>query len=623
MGHKTDWAEEKRILTFASDSEDCGIVFYDCKTGKELGREPFDVDGRIGRLNRKKITNWNQKEISYLFYEDGHLIPDFRARAFAKKIPFGKQSHLEDFRAVFPIEEFDWEGDQFPSLSYEESVAYCLHVRGFTKHASSGVSNRGTFRGIVEKIPYLKAIGVTTLELMPAYAFSEVQTEWESDASKILGVPKGFEENGKMNPPKLNYWGYKKAFYYTPKPSYAADANAVNEFKFLVRELHKNGMELMMQFYFPENVNRLEIPEILHFWVQEYHVDGFHLLGIGIPADYLAQDDCLARTKLWYENFVEEKRDVFSDDLTKKHLAVYRDDYIYTVRRFLKGDEGLQDAVLSQMRTLRTDAGRIHYLSNYSGFTLYDSFSYDRKHNESNGEKNRDGTDYNCSWNCGEEGATRKTKVKELRLKQMKNAFCLLLFTASTPLIFMGDEFGNSQKGNNNPYCQDNSISWLDWSLLEKNKEIFDAWTFLVAFRKNHRILSPEKPYRLMDSAACGYPDLSYHGESAWKAQTEYYSRTVGLLYCGKYAKNTNGKDDDFIYLGMNLHWEKHTLALPRLPKGFAWKKIYSTVPDSEPEQLSSSSDCTLDARSIHIYLGIPQKEEKAKSKKKDFKGSK
>lgn len=234
--------------------------------------------------------------------------------------------------------------------------------------------------------------------------------------------------------------------------------------------------------------------------------------------------------------------------------------------------------VLYQMRHIPEKAGRIHYMSNYYGFTLADMVSYDYKHNEANGEENRDGSDYNCSWNCGEEGPTRRQKVRQLREKQMKNAMCMILLSQSAPLIFMGDEFGNSQKGNNNPYCQNNSITWLDWSGIEKNAGIFSFWKMLVKFRKSHPVLRPEREMRLMDYIACGYPDLSYHGQSAWRPQLEGNCRHIGIMFCGKYAKAAHIQADDFLYLAMNMHWESHAMALPKLPKGMKWKKVFMTA---------------------------------------------
>ncbi len=451
---------------------------------------------------------------------------------------------------------------------------------------------------------------------------------------KRPGVPDYLQEAQEDRDPLLNYWGYKKAYYYAPKSAYCGGDDAVREFKELVRALHANGMELIMQFYFPEEVNPMEIPELLRFWVLEYHVDGFHLIGTGLPAEWIAMDGALADTKLWYTSFDTDTPGEICGGADGRNLATYTDDYLYTMRRFLKGDEGVLEGALYHMRHIPEKAGRVHYFTNYASFTLMDMVSYDYKHNEANGEENRDGNDYNCSWNCGEEGVSRSRKVKRLRLRQLKNAMCMLMFTQSTPLIFMGDEFGNSQRGNNNPYCQDNLITWLDWRLLEKNEELAAFWKQLVALRKGHPILRPQNELRLMDYISCGYPDLSYHGQSAWRPQTEYNSRQVGVMFCGKYARKDRETEDDFVYLAMNMHWEVHELALPRLPKGLCWTLLFFT--DDGPKkglagrgrqavdagkaaeggQEPLGNICVLGPRSIAVYVSAPEEPQKRKGRK-------
>ncbi len=573
--------EGKLRFSFASRKASCGIILYDRKTGKQLQRIPFTAEERIGNLYCKCVEGLEASEIAYLFYEDGKVVADWYARAFLGRRKYGVRQDVVSWKAIVPTDSYDWEGDARPRLPGEDCVVYCMHVRGFTAHGSSGVACRGTFRGIIEKLPYLQESGFTTLELQPAYEFAELPAKQEgrkADAVPDVPVLPAQEENEK----KLNYWGYQRGYYYAPKSAYAWDKDAVKEFKDLVKALHERHMELVMQFYFPKEVHVAEIPELLRFWVLEYHVDGFHLMGENLPVEMIAADACLADTKLWYYGFRTDALYGRDGHVGYRNLSFYQDDYCMTLRKYLKGDENMLSGVLHQMRYLPPDAGRIHYITNYSGFTLMDLVSYDQKHNEANGEENRDGNSYNCSWNCGEEGTSRKARVRSLRLKLIKNAFCMLLFSQSSPLIFMGDEFGNSQKGNNNPYCQDNLCTWLDWRDLEKNREIYVFWKQMVEFRRNHPILHPPAGLRLMDYAACGYPDLSYHGENAWRPDTEYYSRHIGLMFCGKYARTEKNKEDAFIYLAMNMHWEKHFLALPRLPKGMQWKLVTDTAQEVE-----------------------------------------
>ena len=594
--HKEDG---KLRFAFVSREPVCGILLFDRETGKMLSRIPFLPQERVGNVYCKTVDGFDASKITYQFYEGDRRIPDERGRVFPGISSYGRERTPAAMRAGFLEDDFDWEEDRPPRIPYDQALVYCMHVRGFTKHVSSGVENRGTFAGILEKLPYLKEIGVTTLELQPAYEFAELAEEEETQLLKEL---RGHAENAGK---KLNYWGYKRGCYYAPKAGYAASGDPAREFKTLVKALHENGMELVMQFYFPGEVKRSEIPEILRFWVLEYHVDGFHLMGEDIPAQTLAADDALADTKLWYYGFDVEGLYRSGERPAYPHLAEYNDAWCYDMRRYLKGDDGMLNSVLYHLRHIPGQAGCIHYLTNYSGFTLADLVSYDHKHNEANGEDNRDGTDGNCSWNCGEEGPSRKRKVRQLRVRQIKNAMCLLLLSQSTPLIFMGDEFGNSQRGNNNPYCQDNAVAWLDWSCVGKNREILAFWKELVALRREHPILHPAEELRLMDDLACGYPDLSYHGQNAWRPQTESYFRYIGILLCEKYV---TPESDGLLYLAMNMHWESHELAMPRPPKGNRWELVLSTAEEMDGQEKEGGEQllARIPPRSVAVYKSVP-----------------
>lgn len=600
-------AEAGRIrFAYVTKAASCGVILYNRKTGRQLRREAFTAEERIGNVCCKYIEGLKADQISYQFYEEDRKIPDPFARGFESRKGYGKLKNECDLKALIPTDEFDWEGDRNPRLGYSESVGYCMHVRGFTAHASSRVLHRGTYRGIIEKIPYLKETGITTIELQPSYEFLELESEPEArTVANYCPQPQEKE-------PKLNYWGYKRGYYYAPKAGYAAGEDAVTEFKELVKALHQNGMELVMQFYFPKEVRVASIPDILRFWVLEYHVDGFHLMGTNLQVETAASDPLLADTKLWHHDFDTDVIYGGAEAPGVPNIACCRDDYLYTVRRFLKGDENMLEELLHQMRRIPQKMGRVHYLTNYCGFTMMDMVSYDHKHNEANGEENRDGNNYNCSWNCGEEGNSRKLKIRGLRQRQIENAYTMLLFTQSMPLIFMGDEFGNSQRGNNNPYCQDNATTWLDWHDLQKHQEMYDFWKRLVQFRKEHPVLRREQEVRLMDYLSCGYPDLSYHGKNAWRAQTESYNRHIGILYCGKYALKPDGQEDDFLYLAMNMHWESHELALPRLPKGMRWEQVFATGEETVTEEEYLRR---LSPRSVAVYCSVREQEKTVRRK--------
>lgn len=377
----------------------------------------------------------------------------------------------------------------------------------------------------------------------------------------------------------------------------------------MVKELHKNGIEVIMQFYF-EKENPGFILEVLKYWRIEYHVDGFHLKGDPIPLALLATEALLKDTKLFYYSFPYEE--LYTDVMqpSYRHLASYRDDFMYDMRRYLKGDENMLPAVLGHLRHNSDNHGVVQYVTNYYGFTLADLVSYERKHNQANGEENRDGNEYNYSWNCGVEGASRKKSVTALRRQQMRNAFNLLFLSQASPLFLAGDEFGNSQKGNNNPYCLDNEISWLNWNGLEKNKDWFEYVKSLIAFRKAHPVLQGIRPLHLMDTLACGYPDVSYHGSQAWRPELENYNRHVGIMYCGAYGKKNRKEEDNSIFIAYNMHWQKRKLALPKLTKGKNWYVLSTTekaapLPKAEDklEKVESGQEIELKPRTIVIYL--------------------
>ena len=563
-------------FAYVSRETDCGVVFFDGKTLQETVRVAFPEEFVNGDIHCMYVTGISTADTVYCFYEKEALVTDIRAKVFLDEKPYNGDRESCVRLAAFAAEDYNWEGDSLPKIPYEKSIGYCVHVRGFSVHTSSKVKARGTYGGIVEKIPYLKELGVTTLELQPAYEFEEREGE------------------------KINYWGYKKGYYYVPKESYAIK-NPVTEFKDMVKELHKNNLEVVMQFYFTEETSKREISDILAYWSAEYHVDGFHLKGANIDAGMLAQEPALSKVKLWYYGFPAGL------PVQNKRLASYTEYYRYDIRRFLKGDEGMISTVMYHLRHNPSECGQINYLTNYDGFTLADMVSYNQKHNEANGEDNRDGTDYNASWNCGQEGNSRKKTVQALRKRQIKNAMLLLFLSQATPLIFMGDEFGNSQQGNNNPYCQDNEVTWLDWKEKDKavGKAIYEFTKKVISLRKNHPVFCRKEELRLADYAALGCPDISYHGQEAWKPDTSVESRQLGILYCGEYARKDN-VPDDYFYVAYNMHWETKRLALPKLPKGLYWTMELTSDEGAESEKMS----VTLPGRCICVYRSVGERKQ-------------
>ncbi|MCR5654044.1 MAG: hypothetical protein K6G07_00165 [Lachnospiraceae bacterium] len=546
-------------------------------------RIPFDDTYRIGGLFSLYIPDFPKEEVTYRFFEDDAYVRD----PYAKHIASGKRFADADIRretvpAILPAAgtaAYDWSDDVMPMIPFEQTVIYRLHMRGFTKHSSAKVAHHGTFRGLTEKIDYLKDLGITAVETMPIYDFDDViyNPNYAEPNQEILSF---LDEGQKTWEHKTNYWGYTTADFFAPKRAYSSSEHADVECKDMIKALHKAGIEFFMQIYFPVGIRPGYILDVCRYWVREYHVDGFNLMGLTLPIELLATDPYLHCTKLIFEHIDEKTKEILKTVGNEcRHLAVMSRGFLFDARKFLKGDEDMLSVMAEHFRYNPAELAVVNAITSYQGFTLEDLVSYDRKHNEDNGEQNRDGSDYNYSWNCGCEGACRRKNVLSLRDKQKKNALMMMFFSQGTPVLLAGDEFGNSAEGNNNPYCQDNAVSWLNWKSSASAREFTGFVKELIAFRKAHPILHlPEQP-RQMDYASFGYPDLSYHGDQAWFPHFENYNRHMGIMYCGRYAKLADRSDDAYIYIAYNAHWIDHSFALPNLPAGFKWEPAMSSGP--------------------------------------------
>lgn len=591
-------------MRFAAEfpgNRECGIILYD-RQGRRT-RLPFSKEGRQGRLFGLQIEGNGVSECRYQYYYGDQIITD----KYAVKV-----SGLEKWgagrtksRAVYgslEAEAFDWEGDEPLKLPYEDTIIYGVNVRSFTMHKSSGVKHRGTFEGIVEKIPYLKELGITALLLMPCYEYEECMVlpagpkQMKAEAETVL--------NDLPERTRLNCWGFQEGFYFSPKASYCAGASPANSFKTMVKELHRNGIEVMMHFYFPPQTGQLYMLKVIKYWVREYHIDGVRISGFHIPFRMLAQEGFLGNTKIWCSYLPKQEIEDVENDF--RNFACDNGSYRNDMRRFLKGDEGILNDMLLYQRRNPKEHGVINYFADYDGFSLYDCVSYERKHNEANGEENRDGTDLNFTWNCGVEGATKKKSVQELRQKQMKNALTFLFLAQGTPFLFSGDEFANTRFGNNNCYCRDDATGWIKWKETLFSKEILAYTKFLIKLRKNNRIFHMRQELRVMDSLGCGYPDISYHGTEAWRPDLSFISRMVGAMLCGQYAK-----EEQFFYIACNMHWENHQLALPKLPSGQIWVKISDTssacmeTEDKKEEASKAEELAEIRERSVAVYRSL------------------
>ncbi|ANU78645.1 glycogen operon protein GlgX [Blautia pseudococcoides] len=552
------------------DGEEAFLLLY--YTGeKEPVKEITLTDGKkIGNLISVCVDGISPDRYEYNYRIGNEVIQDPYAVYLSGTGPFGQaQSENPDIiRCGFRKDKYRWQDEDFKPSSLADTIIYKLQVREYTMQKNSRVRLKGTFKGLEQKIEYLKNLGATAMLLMPAYDYRETIGERSSGRR---GNPSLAYQSSE--PTKVNCWGYTgEANYFAPKASFCATDRPVREFSHLVDSLHKAGMECLMEFYFDGSVSPSVMLDILHYWKLQYHVDGFHLMGSGICQEVLVRDALLSRTKLFFHD-VDGGYLYRGKEPAYKNVAEYNEGFLYCMRHLLKSDENMLEDFIYRNRRNPKETGIINYLADQDGFTMMDMVSYDEKHNEDNGEDNRDGMEYNCSWNCGTEGQTRKRTVRELRLQQLKNAFLLLLLSQGTPLIFQGDEFGNSQKGNNNAWCQDNEMGWVDWNAFKSNQELYEFVKEAIAFRKKYYILHMQEELKGVDYRALGYPDLSYHGAQAWYAPCERNLRHLGMMYCGDYGR----QEKEFLFVAYNLHWMPHDFALPNLPKGAVWKFVVST----------------------------------------------
>ena len=537
------------------EGQTCELIIYKKGARASAFSQEMPYSDVAGNLHFLSVVLEQPEDYEYCYKIGGKIVPDPYGKAFSGRehwsVSKGKEKRKLRTRIV--TDTFDWEKSQFPHLKKEDVIAYSLHVRGFTKHSSSGVAHKGTFDGVTEKLPYLQKLGINQIHLMPVYEFDENQRH-------------------------VNYWGYGKAYFFAPKASYAA-GDPVNEMKSLVRQMHLAGIEVILEMPFTEGTTFSLILDCLRYWVMQYHVDGFIVDPYICNPDELAKDPVLAKSKIL------KKEDGFQN----------------VMRRFLKGDDGMIRDVICQLKN--QDTQLYNYIASHNGFTLCDVVSYDGKHNEANGENNLDGPDYNYSWNCGAEGNSRKKAVNELRKNQIFNAFFLLLFAQGMPCILSGDEFMNTQKGNNNAYCQDNLISWLDWNQLSRQEELYTFVCRLIALRKACMKQIAKKSEDTMGRS--GIPQISYHGEDAWQMPAGRASRQLGVFY------HEESTEKDF-YIAYNMHWLSHSFALPSLPKGMEWVCIAGTkegVLDEKEAVPVKDKKVQLEERTIKVFVGRQAKE--------------
>lgn len=560
-------------ITFTFDAlkeDNCVVLLSNISTKEQIR---IDVPNEYSKGNLRSITiqGVELSDVQYLFEINGQ----------AQRDPYAHQFSDDDKWCLIPDGEFDWGDDKAPEVPKSQMIMYKLHVRGFTMDEGVELEHAGTFYALMNKVNYLKSLGVTTVEFMPLYEFDERAL----DSSKI------------------NYWGYQEGNYFAVKKSYAFDKKYADvEFKKLIKCFHEHEIECIMEMYFTGNTNPNLIIDALHYWVNEYHVDGFHLLGEEIPIRQLIQDARLGRTKIFYYDIPILK----SLHAKKFHnLFIYKEEYQYPIRQMLNHYPVSMNDFIDQQKKQGQQLGYINFVSSNNGFTLADVFMYNDKHNEENGEDNCDGTDWNYSNNYGTEGASEDLNILAIRKKMWKNAITLLLLAQGVPMIWQGDEICNSQKGNNNAYCQDNSIGWLNWESAIRNEQELSFVKNMVNFRKKNPILSKESPFQFSDYEKKGVPDVSYHGKEAWLLAIDSKQKSIGVMYSKEYEK---GQEND-IYIAYNFYSSKVTLVLPKLKQGAKWFLAIDTADDEMPVKkkeilcLEQKNIC-LEPQSICVLVG-------------------
>jgi len=568
-------------------------------------------------------------------------------------------------RGIVIDDNFDWQGDTPLNYPLRFSVIYETHVKGLTANPNSKVQHPGTYMGVIEKIPFFKDLGVTSLEFLPVQEFNEKEVD---------------RKNPRTGETLTNYWGYSTAAFFAPKGNYAANKTPgaqVNEFKEMVRELHKAGLEVILDIVFNhtaegneqgptfsfrgldnsiyyilnENrryyqnysgcgntvncnhpVVRTFIMDCLRYWVMEMHVDGFRFdLGSILGRDQhgqimenpptleqIAEDPVLSSTKIIAEAW--DAGGAYQVGwFPGGRWAEWNDKYRDNVRKYWRGDEwetrwlatriaGSSDLYL---RDGRKPFHSINFITSHDGFTLNDLVSYNQKHNEDNGEDNRDGNNSNLSYNYGAEGKTTDPIIKTIRERQLRNFFATLMISLGTPMILGGDECGRTQNGNNNAYCQDNEISWYDWSLLETNAGLYRFAKEMIAFRlRHHGFMRPEF-FTGKGGTYKGIPDISWFNEKGIIVDWEHEDYYLALRLIGTKADTLADRDDNDFYMMFNANSDPYVFTIAEAPPKKKWYRVvdtgYNTPNDillpGEEEDLVTQNSYSVKARSLVILI--------------------
>ncbi len=647
-------ATEMRLLLYdrVEDTEPSEVIHFHRESDRWGDIWSIFVPGlSAGALYHFQANGPYDPQHGQWFNGAARLIDPF-AKALAGDFQQGTDGIVRPPKCVVIDDYFDWEGARHIKRNISETIIYETHVRGFTQHESSGVKNPGTYLGIIEKIPYLKSLGITAVELMPVHEFPMLDI-WGNE------------------PARRNYWGYDPLAFFSPHRGYAVGKEPgaqVTEFKQMVKALHANGIEVILDVVFNhtcegnehgptlsfkglENrvyymltndgqhymnysgcgntingnhpVTREMIFHCLRHWVHNYHIDGFrfdlasilsrdrsgHLVPNPPLLEAIAEDPLLADTKIIAEAWDAAgayQVGSFGGARWAEWNGRYRDD----VRRFWRGDHGMLGAFVTRLAgssDLYEHAGRspfcsINFITSHDGFTMNDMVTYKDKHNEANGEGNRDGDNHNCSDNYGVEGPTKRTDIDTLRERQIKNMMLTLLLSQGVPMIVMGDECRRTQKGNNNAYCQDNDISWFDWSLTEKNAELVRFSQALIQFRRSQPTVRREHFLTGRPLKDGGLPDVSWFGALGTAVDWHGDDLTFTcLLKAPDRAHDPENLGRDVLLL-VNATGRAREFILPPVAKGTPWRLFIDTAAES-PNDIYPALDGPPPPRSRRLTL--------------------
>ena len=621
----------------------CELLLFHRRENEPYAVIPFPLHYKIGKVYSMIVFGLQIEDFEYAYRLDGPYEPkkgllfdknkyllDIYAKAVTGQSVWGVRKKEEiNYKARVVRDDFDWMDSRNPLIPMEDLVIYEMHVRGFTRHPSSGAEYPGTFKGIGEKIGYLKELGVNAVELMPVFEFDEMKDYREVDGR-----------------PLIDYWGYNTVCFFAPNTSYTANVEynrEGTELKQVIKELNENGIECFLDVVFNHTAEGNElgpcfsfkgfdnniyymltpdgfyynfsgcgntlncnhpivqqmILECLRYWTTAYHVDGFRfdlatILGRnedGSPMSNppllksLAFDPILGNVKLiaeaWDAGGLYQVGSFPAWNRWAEWNGRYRDD----MRNFLKGDYGMSSVAGARITgskdlynpQYRGDNASVNFLTCHDGFPLWDLYSYNEKHNERNGWNNSDGSNDNRSWNCGAEGETDNEEILALRRRLVKNAAAVLMMSRGTPMFLAGDEFCNTQYGNNNTYCQDNEISWLDWGRMEEYRDVFEFFRYIIQFRKNHNVIR-----KYAGVCSLGFPEIQV-------IQADGACKALRVIYAGRNEENTA---DDIVCLAVNVFWEEQEFTLPSLPVGMEWyaaadtgmRYLDSCIPRTEDE---------------------------------------